>query len=102
MTFFDKTSEGYVLRVRLTPNSSLCRGCGLICNAQNEVFIKIGVTAVPEKGKANKELIAFLAKRLKLAKSSFEIISGELDRWKRIAVTTDADLNSVLQQLSED
>lgn len=102
MTFFDKTSEGYILRVRLTPNSSLCQSGGLITGAQNDVFVKIGVISVPEKGKANKELIAFLAKKLKIAKSSIQIISGELDRWKKIAITSQADLTFALQQLSEE
>lgn len=57
---------------------------------------------MPEKGKANKELIAFLAKKLKIAKSSLQIISGELDRWKKIAITSQADLSGALQQLSEE
>lgn len=102
MTFFDKTSEGYILRVRLTPNSSLYRSGGIITNAQNEMFLKIGVISVPEKGKANKEMIAFLAKKLKIAKSSIQIISGELDRWKKLAITAPSDLTGALQQLSEE
>lgn len=57
---------------------------------------------MPEKGKANKELIAFLAKKLKITKSSIQIISGELDRWKKIAITSQADLTFALQQLSEE
>ena len=57
---------------------------------------------MPEKGKANKELIAFLANKLKIAKSSMQIISGELDRWKKIAITSQADLTGALQQLSEE
>ena len=57
---------------------------------------------MPEKGKANKELIAFLAKKLKIAKSSLQIISGELDRWKKIVITSQADLTGALQQLSEE
>ena len=39
-----------------------------------------------EKGKANKELLSFLAKRLKTAKSNFEIISGASERCKRILI----------------
>ena len=57
---------------------------------------------MPEKGKANKELIAFLAKKLKIAKSSIQIISGELDRWKKLAITAPSDLTGSLQQLSEE
>ncbi len=57
---------------------------------------------MPEKGKANKELIAFLAKKLKIAKSSIKIISGELDRWKKLTITAPSDLTAALQQLSEE
>ena len=57
---------------------------------------------MPEKCKANKELIAFLAKKLKIAKSSIQIISGELDRWKKLAITAPSDLTGALQQLSEE
>ena len=57
---------------------------------------------MPEKGKANKELITFLAKKLKIAKSSIQIISGELDRWKKLAITAPSDLTGALQQLSEE
>ena len=45
---------------------------------------------MPEKGKANKELIALLAKKLSVAKSQCEIVSGELDRYKRIKINGDA------------
>ena len=53
--------------------------------------LKISVVSIPEKGKANKELIAYLAKYLKVAKSRFKIVSGETDRFKRICITVDED-----------
>ena len=46
--------------------------------------MKVSVCSVPEKGKANKELVEFLAKTLKIAKSNFEIISGATDKHKKI------------------
>lgn len=38
--------------------------------------LKIKISAVPEKGKANKELIYFLAKILNIAKSEIKIVQG--------------------------
>lgn len=102
MSFFSKTSEGYVIRVRLTPNSSSCRVVGTINNAEAQTFIKINVTAVPEKGKANKELLEFLSKYLKISKSSMEIVSGELDHWKKVVIKTDNDLTDKLSKLAEE
>lgn len=101
MTFFEKKKDGYVLRVRLTPNSSLVKSGGLMENAKGEVFLKINVISVPEKGKANKELLDFLSKMLDIAKSSIKIVSGETDRYKKIMITTTIDLESKLEELQK-
>ncbi len=89
--FFEENSKGIVLRVRLTPNSSCCKKNGFFVTPEGEVFLKISVISVPEKGKANKELIAYLAKNLKIAKSDVEILSGELDRYKKILLKAKTD-----------
>ena len=46
-------------------------------------ILKVSVTQAPEKGKANKAIIAVLSKGLSLRKSHFEILSGETSRQKR-------------------
>ncbi len=48
--------------------------------------LKVRLNAVPEKGKANEELIAFLAKTWKLPKSSLSIQSGLTSRHKKVLV----------------
>lgn len=48
---------------------------------------KIAIAAAPEKGKANTELIKFLAKELKVLKSRFIIISGAGERTKLVKIT---------------
>ena len=99
--YFTNTDNGYVLRVRLTPNSSSCKILGLTTDTNGEEFLKISVVSIPEKGKANKELIAFLSKKLKIAKSNFEIFSGELDKWKKIRINSDKISNTDLVNLLE-
>lgn len=99
MAFFEATKEGYLLRVRLTPNSSLLKTNGLMENANGETFLKINVVSVPEKGKANKELLDFLSKVLDISKSSMEIISGETDRYKKIKITTKRNIQDLLEGL---
>lgn len=49
--------------------------------------LKIAVKAVPEKGKANLELIRYLAKEAGVAKSDIKIISGAGERLKLIKIT---------------
>ncbi len=49
--------------------------------------IKIDIAAAPENGRANEELIAFLAKEFQLDKKAVRILSGAGDRLKLIKVT---------------
>jgi uncharacterized protein len=47
-------------------------------------MLRVAVTAAPEKGKANKAIIATLAKALDIPKSSVELIAGETSPQKRL------------------
>ena len=96
--FYEDTKQGIILRVRLTPNSSCCKITGLFQTPEGVAFLKISITSVPEKGKANQELISWISKQLKIAKSNLSIISGELDRYKKILIT--ADRESVLPKIT--
>ena len=95
----EKTKQGIVLRVRIAPNSSSCSIGGIQISPDGDEYLKISVHSVPEKGKANKELVAFLAKLLRLAKSKFRIISGETDRNKKILLETTAEVQEIVQAL---
>jgi hypothetical protein len=82
--FFEPTAQGYILRIRVTPNSSRCAVSGIFTDNFNQDYLKVSLTAVPEKGKANKELIKFLSQTLDISKQSFTLITGETDRYKKI------------------
>jgi len=49
-------------------------------------FLKIKIKAVPERGKANEELIKFLSKYFEVSKSSIRIINGEKRKNKIIEI----------------
>lgn len=49
-----------------------------------EQTIKIRIKAVPEKGKANEELIKFLSKELNIPKDQITIISGKSTQLKLV------------------
>jgi len=48
--------------------------------------LKIKVTAPPEKGRANKEVIALLSKAIKIAPSAIHIVSGSASPFKLVDV----------------
>ncbi len=72
---FDQFS---VLEIHAVPNASHTE-LSLIKDNQ----LKMRIAAVPDKGKANKELISFFKKEFKL---NIEILSGETSRKKRIRI----------------
>jgi uncharacterized protein (TIGR00251 family) len=48
--------------------------------------LQVSVTQAPEKGKANKAIIAVLAEELGVKKSQIELIAGEASQQKRFLV----------------
>ena len=54
---------------------------------------------VPEKGKANKALIALIAKSLAVAKSSVSIASGDTSRKKILRI--DGDPEDLIERLAQ-
>jgi len=53
---------------------------------EHDGALKVSVTQAPEKGKANKAIIAVLAKQLSLRKAQFELISGDASPHKRFLI----------------
>ncbi|MDD3520191.1 MAG: DUF167 domain-containing protein [Actinomycetota bacterium] len=51
-------------------------------------MVKIKVSSQPEKGKANKKLIEFLALKLQIPKKNIRIISGEFSNIKTIEINS--------------
>jgi len=70
------------LRVKVIPKSSKTELAGILPDGT----WRVKIAAAPEKGKANRELIEFLAERLNVPKSSIHIVSGETSALKRIRV----------------
>ena len=77
-----------MLSVKITPNAGETAIKGVFTDADEKQYLRISVVSVPEKGKANKEVIKFLSKELKIAKSLIEVISGETSHLKKIALGT--------------
>ena len=84
--FFEIYLDHIRLTVRLTPNAGRDGIDGVEIGADGEEWLKARVTAVPEKGKANKALIELLAKSLRVPKSSISVISGDTSRKKILQI----------------
>ncbi|GMT50054.1 MAG: UPF0235 protein [bacterium] len=69
-----------VLRVKVAANSSKNQ------LSFSDDCVKIHLTAPPIDNRANKELINFLAKQLKLRKKDIEIIKGKQSKLKTIQI----------------
>lgn len=77
---FEKKPDGLLVRVKIVPNSS-----------KNELIwendgIKVKITAQPIENKANKALIEFFSKNLRIAKSNIQILKGELNKEKTLLI----------------
>ena len=73
--------EGLVLLVKAQPGAKQ----NAIRGEQNGM-LKVSVTQVAEKGKANKALIEVLAKGLRVSRSQIELIAGETQPQKKFLV----------------
>lgn len=90
--FFEIKEQKIILLVRLTPNSSFCKINGIFTSVDGSEYLKINVFSVPEKGKANKELVAFLAESLKISKSSIKILKGATDNYKKLEISGEVSM----------
>jgi uncharacterized protein (TIGR00251 family) len=74
--------KAVVFTVKVVPGSSRTQ-FGELLNG----MVKIRVSAAPQKGKANKELVDFLAKQLGVRSRAVSIISGHKTAVKQVQVS---------------
>ena len=74
-------ADGIVLPVKAQPGA---KKNGI--RGEQNGMLKVSVTQVAEKGKANKKLMEVLAKGLGLARSQIELLSGETQPQKRFLI----------------
>ncbi len=74
-------SGGYVLAIKVVPNSSRDQIAGMLGTE-----LKIKVAQPPEDGKANKALEALLAKTLGTAASNVQVIAGHSQPHKKVLI----------------
>jgi len=93
----NNTSANHItLAIKVTPNASKNEVLG-----SSEGIWRLKIAAPADKGKANKELIEFLSKRLRIRKSDVTIIKGYTSHNKKIAITG-LTLKEVIARLQPD
>ena len=73
--------DGVVLKIRAVPGARREGILGLYGDA-----LKLATAAAPERGKANRRLLALLAETLQLPPRELELVSGETAREKRVLI----------------
>jgi len=78
--------NGVTIAVKLTPSASKDAFVRVDQNADGKKELRASVTAVPEKGKANAALIKLISKKLRIPKSSLQLIKGAQSQHKTILI----------------
>jgi len=81
MIALEPHAEGAILPVRAHPGARRNAIRGL-----QDGMLKVSVTQVAEKGKANKALVEVLSKGLSLRRSQIELVGGETASQKRFLI----------------
>ncbi len=71
----------HTLAIKVVPNASKSEFAGWL----DENTLKVRIQSPAQDGKANKALIAFLAKQIGVSKNQISILRGETSRQKLIA-----------------
>lgn len=79
------------LYIKLTPGGSANKLVSYEEDLLGDRILKVMVTAIPEKGQANKALFKLLSKSLKLPQSAFTFARGDLSRTKMLDVDCDPE-----------
>lgn len=82
----EKDREVY-LRVKVRPGAAK----SVVKDIMEDETIKIDISAVPEGGRANDELIKFLSKTFAVNKKNVKIISGKADRVKLVKIDSSSN-----------
>ena len=77
-----QADSGVLLRIRVVPNAN----CDALVGVQEDGTLRIRIQSPPINGKANKALIRFLSKSLKIPARRIMIQSGEAGRVKSVLI----------------
>ena len=77
--------------MRVTPNAGRDAVEEVETGADGKSYLRLRVRAVPDKGTANRAVVALLAKHTGVAKSAVTLLSGETQRQKILRIEGDPE-----------
>ena len=83
---FSLRADGLRVAVRLAPKAAHPGLDGVVRDGDGKAWLKARVTAAPERGKANAQLLKLLAKAWRLAPGRLEISGGAKARRKTVLI----------------
>ena len=92
--FYEVKEDHILLRIKAVPASSINKIAGL-----HDGALRIKIKAPAVEGAANKELVRFLSKTLKVSKSDIIIDKGETAKIKTIRLPLSKTLIGVIESL---
>lgn len=90
-------AQGWVLTLHIQPGAKQTGVQG-----EHGDALKIRLAAPPVDGKANSELLRYIASRLGLTQRDVELVSGQTSRQKRVRVVTASTAQAVSSALWND
>ena len=97
MRFYSIEEGWVVLNIKAQPSASKNEFSGLY----GEDAIKIRIRAAAVEGAANKELVKFLSKSFKIAKSEIAFKSGETSKIKRVRFPLTEQFNEFIREIED-
>ena len=82
MTWLRQNGDDVDIDILVQPRASRGRVAGVHGNE-----LKVAITAPPVEGRANRALVEFIAKSLKVAKSRVSVVRGQASRHKTVRVS---------------
>jgi len=97
--FYRAEKDGLTLFVRLTPKAAKDVIAGVEEAGDGKSHLAVRVRAVPEDGKANRALIKFLTKEIKIPARAFHLAAGATARLKQVHIS--GDTAEIVQRLKD-
>ncbi|MBD3286872.1 DUF167 domain-containing protein [candidate division WOR-3 bacterium] len=85
------------IKVKVVPKSSRAR-----VERLGDDTLKVWVHSAPEKGKANREVRALLARYFSIPRSCIRLIGGERSRTKTFSLDTSRERHNIKDSCKED
>lgn len=79
------------LWIKVKPNAKITK----VVRWLDDKTVEIAIHAPPKEGKANAELIRFLADKLDTSKTSISIVSGTMAKLKRVEIPDACSLDTL-------